>query len=111
MFNCWPWGGAGVAQTWLSIVVYGIPGNNVCVKKTTSQSEAYHIWEGGEQSCTFPTGVTFKWNIPANAQLRPNYSFVSTGTNGYKVFDGFKDDHGAAPGYNYHSCEKIYYYI
>ncbi len=21
LFNCWPWGGAGVAQTWLSIVV------------------------------------------------------------------------------------------
>jgi len=27
-----------------------------------------HTWEGGAQSCTFPTGVTFSWNIPSNAQ-------------------------------------------
>jgi hypothetical protein len=25
LFNCWPWGGAGVAQTWISIVVVRIP--------------------------------------------------------------------------------------
>jgi hypothetical protein len=35
----------------------------------------------------------------------------SSGSNGYRSFAGFKDDHGAAPAYNYHSCEKIYYYI
>ena len=37
---------------------------------------SFHIWEGGPQSCTFPSGVTFGWNIPSNAQSQPNYSSV-----------------------------------
>ncbi|KAH6621524.1 hypothetical protein B0J18DRAFT_229071 [Chaetomium sp. MPI-SDFR-AT-0129] len=123
LFNCRPFGGAGVPQTWLSIVVYcandsdcsnltyNPPSDNVCVKGTSSSSEVYHIWEGSSQSCTFPTGVTFSWNIPSNAQSQPNYSSVGSGSNGYRSFAGHKDDHTAGPSYNYHSCEKVYYYV
>ncbi|KAG7294482.1 hypothetical protein NEMBOFW57_004556 [Staphylotrichum longicolle] len=123
LLNCRPYGGAGVAQTWLSLVVYcandsdcsnlsySPSSNNVCVKGTSTTSEAYHVWEGGSQSCTFPSGVKFTWNIPSNAQSQANYSPVGSGSNGYRSFAGYKDDHGATFGYNYHSCEKIYYYI
>ncbi|KAH6622684.1 hypothetical protein F5144DRAFT_517088 [Chaetomium tenue] len=123
LFNCRPFGGAGVPQTWISIVVYcandsdcsslgySPPSNNVCVKGTSTSSETYHVWEGGSQSCTFPTGVTFTWNIPSGAQSQPNYSSVGSGSNGYRSFAGYKDDHVNGASYNYHSCEKIYYYI
>ncbi len=34
-----------------------------------------------------------------------------TGSNGFKTFAGFKDDgtHGAV--FDFHSCEKRYYYV
>ncbi|KAL2143660.1 hypothetical protein VTI28DRAFT_10167 [Corynascus sepedonium] len=123
LFNCRPWGGAGVTQTWISIVVYcandsdcsqlsySPPRDNVCVKGVSTTEEAYHIWEGSEQSCTFPTGVTFTWNIPSDAQSRPDYTYIGSGSNGHRDFAGFKDNHGSAMSYDYHSCEKIYYYI
>lgn len=59
-----------------SSLSYSPPSDNVCVKGTSSTSESYHIWEGSSQSCTFPTGVTFTWNIPSSAQSQPNYSSV-----------------------------------
>jgi hypothetical protein len=44
---------------------------------STTAYETFHQWEGSSQSCTFAdTGVTFSWNIPANAQSLPNYSSV-----------------------------------
>jgi hypothetical protein len=39
-------------------------------------ADSFHIWEGGPQSCTFPSGVTFGWNIPANAQSQADFSYV-----------------------------------
>ncbi|KAK3898428.1 hypothetical protein C8A05DRAFT_47261 [Staphylotrichum tortipilum] len=122
LFNCRP-SSNNVAQTWQSLVVYcandsdcGNPGynpssDNVCVKSSSGTAWNYHIWEGGSQSCTFPTGVKFSWNISSNAQAQPNYSTVGKGSNGYRSFTGYKDDHGAAVSYNSHSCEKIYYYL
>jgi hypothetical protein len=55
---------------------YQPPSDNVCVKKSSGNEEEYHTWEGGSQSCTFPTGVTFSWNIPPNAQSLPDYSYI-----------------------------------
>ncbi len=43
---------------------------------TSSTSGVYHIWEGGPQQCTFPSGVTFGWNIPSNAQAQADYTSV-----------------------------------
>ncbi|KAK4235384.1 hypothetical protein C8A03DRAFT_17875 [Achaetomium macrosporum] len=124
LLNCRPFGGAGVSQTWLSIVAYcandadcnslqySIPDKDACIVSSSGTAESYHIWEGSSQSCTFSsTGVTFHWNIPSNAQSRPNYSSVGTGSNGFKTFAGFKDDHSTSASYSYHSCEKIYYYV
>ncbi|KAK3306071.1 uncharacterized protein B0T15DRAFT_217630 [Chaetomium strumarium] len=124
LLNCRPFGGAGVSQTWLSIVAYcandadcnslqySIPDQDACIVSSSGTSESYHHWEGSSQSCTFSsTGVTFRWNIPGNAQSQPNYSSVGTGSNGFKTFAGFKDDHSPSASYSYHSCEKIYYYV
>jgi len=55
---------------------YNPSSDNVCVKSSSGTSGSYHIWEGGSQSCTFPTGVKFSWNITSNAQSQPNYSTV-----------------------------------
>jgi hypothetical protein len=33
-------------------------------------------WEGGPHRCTFSSGVMFQWNIPGDAQSKPNYAVV-----------------------------------
>jgi hypothetical protein len=43
---------------------------------SSGKEDDYHIWEGGSQSCTFPSGVKFTWNIPSGAQSLPNYNSV-----------------------------------
>ncbi len=56
---------------------YTIPASDACVVSTSSTPEAFNNWEGGPQSCTFPsTGVTFSWDIPSSARSQPNYSWV-----------------------------------
>jgi hypothetical protein len=35
----------------------------------------------------------------------------SSGSNTYRSFAGYKDDKVNGANYNYHSCEKIYYYV
>jgi len=49
--------------------------------KTSFTEGDSHRWEAGEQSCRFPTGVTFKWGVIPNAQALQDYLHV-----GY-VFD------------------------
>ncbi len=34
-----------------------------------------------------------------------------TGSNGFKTFSGFKDDGTYGAVFDFHSCEKRYYYI
>ena len=43
---------------------------------SSTNETGYHIWEGSSQSCTFPTGVKFSWNINSNAQSLANYASV-----------------------------------
>ncbi|KAK1778231.1 hypothetical protein QBC45DRAFT_328947, partial [Copromyces sp. CBS 386.78] len=90
---------------------YSHTSSNVCVKSISGLTEAYHIWKGNTQSCTFSSGVTFTWNIPSNAQSLQDYSYVGTGSNGYSTFSGYKDDKHYAIRYNAHTCHSIYYYI
>ncbi|KAG7285204.1 hypothetical protein NEMBOFW57_009825 [Staphylotrichum longicolle] len=124
LFNCGPFGAAGAPKTWYSIVAYcandadcsslgyNIPSNDACVKSVSGTSGQYHIWEGGPQSCTFPSGVTFSWNIPANAQSQADYTSVGSGSNGYRSFAGYKDNKVSGASYGgSHSCKKIYYYV
>jgi hypothetical protein len=35
----------------------------------------------------------------------------SSGSNTYRSFAGYKDNKVNGANYNYHSCEKIYYYV
>ncbi len=35
----------------------------------------------------------------------------SSGSNGYRSFAGYKDNKVNGASFNYHSCEKIYYYV
>ncbi|EGS18413.1 uncharacterized protein CTHT_0064390 [Thermochaetoides thermophila DSM 1495] len=128
LMNCNPiMGGADPTRkwTWVSAVFY-CPNdadcsrlnyspdyNDVCIMKTSYTEGDFHRWEGGEQSCRFPTGVTFKWGIIPNAQAFRDYSHVGSGSNGYRDFRGYKDNKGNGanmPGLT-HSCKKIYYFI
>ncbi|KAH6650438.1 hypothetical protein F5144DRAFT_588917 [Chaetomium tenue] len=123
LLNCRPFGGAGSPQTWYSVVAYCandadcsrlnylIPDQDTCIVSTSSTPESFHTWEGGQQSCTFPTGVTFNWNIPANAQSQADFSSVGAGWNDFRSFSGFKDQKVNGAGLGSHSCTKIYYYI
>ncbi|KAK3393890.1 hypothetical protein B0H63DRAFT_444093 [Podospora didyma] len=123
LFNCYPIGGEGVPQTWLSLVVYcandadcsnigySPPSSNVCVKQQSSTPNSYWHWEGSWQGCTFSSGTTFSWNLEALAQNWANYSPVGQGDNGFRTFVGYKDDKSNGLGYNYHDCQKIYYFV
>ena len=53
-----------------------IPYNDTCFMSSSSTPESFHIWEGGPQQCTFPSGVTFGWNIQSNAQSQANFAQV-----------------------------------
>ncbi len=89
---------------------------NACVYGSSTQEEFYSQWEKGRRGCTFPTGVNFSWNIEELAQLQVNYSKVGTclhhtmchvpnisllteflvprtGTDDFKAFTAYKDDH------------------
>jgi hypothetical protein len=52
--------------------------------------------------------IVFLTCVVCNRRLTP---FHSSGSNGYRSFAGFKDDHSTSAPINYHSCEKLYYYI
>ncbi|KAK4099288.1 hypothetical protein N658DRAFT_453303, partial [Parathielavia hyrcaniae] len=111
LLNCSPGpdrdpGGSKVPppKTWVSLVVYCANDSdcsnpsykpspdNVCVKYSTTYNGQSNIWKGGSQSCTFPSGVSFSWNIRSDAQSQPNYANVGSGSNNYRSFAGFKDD-------------------
>lgn len=111
LLNCSPFGAAGNARVWYSLVAvyqtqihsctyrpttnvysltskycendadcsslgYVIPSNDRCIVSTSTTPESFHTWEGGPQNCTFPTGITFGWSIPSNAQSQPDFSSV-----------------------------------
>jgi hypothetical protein len=59
-----------------SNLAYNPPSENVCVKQSSGSDGLYNVWEGSEQSCTFPSGVSFSWNIQASAQSQANYAYV-----------------------------------
>jgi hypothetical protein len=46
--------------------------NDVCIVNEA----ALNTWEGKTESCTFPTGVKFTWNLEANAASAPYYALV-----------------------------------
>ncbi len=46
---------------------YNVPASDLCTMSTSLAVETYHTWEGGWQSCTFSTGVTFSWYIESGA--------------------------------------------
>ncbi|KAK4215156.1 hypothetical protein QBC37DRAFT_282323 [Rhypophila decipiens] len=128
LMNCWPiMSGNGAPPggwRYTSYVVYcddmatcdstlfTPSSNNVCVKKSSTAVNDYYIWEGGSKSCTFPTGVTFTWNIPSNAQSQADYSWVGTGSNTYRTFNGYKDNKDGSLHYPsfVQRCSKIYWY-
>ncbi len=55
---------------------YGLPPSDACVVSTSTTLDQFHTWEGGPQSCTFPTGVTFNWDIPSSAHSQAAFSWV-----------------------------------
>ncbi|KAK4682341.1 hypothetical protein QC764_115500 [Podospora pseudoanserina] len=76
--------------------------NNLCYGPTK--------WETSTGSCRFPTGVTFTWNIVANAQEFPYFAVVGSGNNGRpRPFTIRKDNQGVlyrdSQGYD---CRAIY---
>ncbi|KAK4141366.1 uncharacterized protein C8A04DRAFT_31118 [Dichotomopilus funicola] len=123
LLNCSPFGAAGNTRIWYSLVAYCendadcsslgyvIPSNDRCIVSTSTTPDSFHTWEGGPQNCTFPTGITFGWNIPANAQSKPDFSSVGGGWNDFRSFDGYKDNKANGAGLAFHSCRKIYYYV
>ncbi|KAK4194235.1 hypothetical protein QBC40DRAFT_320875 [Triangularia verruculosa] len=79
--------------------------NNLCYGPTW--------WETSTGSCRFPTGVTFTWNIVANAQQYGDREVVGTGNNGRpRAFVIRKDVKGVlyrdGQGYD---CRAIYYAV
>jgi len=42
----------------------------------SSKPGIFWIWEESDQSCTFDSGATFRWNILKDAQRKDNYAFV-----------------------------------
>ncbi|KAK3942813.1 hypothetical protein QBC46DRAFT_231582, partial [Diplogelasinospora grovesii] len=118
LMNCRPFGAEGAPPP-VSLVVY-CPNDSDCNNITFQPSSDnvcqmssgnYYTWEGGSKSCTFPTGVTFTWDIESNAQSQANYAYVGSGSNGFRSFAGYKDDQHTALQYNYHDCDSIYYFI
>ncbi|KAK0717974.1 hypothetical protein B0T26DRAFT_606702, partial [Lasiosphaeria miniovina] len=85
--------------------------NSVCVKHTTTWYEDWYQWEGGNKSCTFPSGITFSWEIPLDAQSNPDYTGIGRGWNGRRTFGGYKDNHRRTFYWRSHTCVKIYYYV
>ncbi|KAL1835502.1 hypothetical protein VTJ49DRAFT_6586 [Mycothermus thermophilus] len=121
LFNCYPISGGTI--TWISVVGYCandpdcsnpqhvLSGDNVCIMKHSAGWDDFHIWEGGVQSCRFPNGVVFSWDITSTAQSQQDYTYVGWGDNGHRQFAGFKDNKRQGATFDYHRCEKIYYFI
>ncbi|KAK4226279.1 hypothetical protein QBC38DRAFT_500487 [Podospora fimiseda] len=112
LINCGPT--VNNAFSWrYSVIVYCPNDGNCRYAPNNSNSCKYNYvltWEGGEKSCKFSTGVTFRWNIMSNAQSLANWSNVGWGNNVYKQFVIRKDDKNVfykdASGYD---CRSIYY--
>lgn len=67
-------------------------------------------WEGGNKGCTFSTGTTFSWNVRGDAQQKPDYTQVGSGSNGFRNFNIFKDDkHLMYIDGSGNRCTSIYY--
>ncbi|KAK4224307.1 hypothetical protein QBC38DRAFT_485810 [Podospora fimiseda] len=94
-----------------SVVLY-CPNDSSCSHTPNNACTYGNIitWEGGYKSCTFPTGVTFWWNIVSNAQSYANFAVVGNGGNGYTNFVIRKDDKHTfyTDGYGT-ACKTIYY--
>ncbi|KAG7293451.1 hypothetical protein NEMBOFW57_003502 [Staphylotrichum longicolle] len=124
LLNCYSMTGTPWPHTAISLVAYCandadcsktsyfLPSSDVCIMSNTTDA-TFHQWaDGTDQSCTFPSsGVTFSWNIPTTIGWDPVYSPAGTGSNGYRSFDGFKDDGTQGAVFDFHSCSKRYYYI
>ncbi|KAL2114894.1 hypothetical protein VTJ04DRAFT_10557 [Mycothermus thermophilus] len=121
IFNCWPTSSS--ANNWISVVAYcandadcsnpnhHLDGANACVMKLSLNNGNFHIWEGYQQSCKFPTGVTFTWNIDKNAQSQKDYTYVGSGQNDWTKYRAYKDDKTRGATWANHWCQKIYYFL
>ncbi|KAH8896431.1 hypothetical protein GQ53DRAFT_605190, partial [Thozetella sp. PMI_491] len=80
--------------------------NNICVVTKGS----YKKWET-QGSCTFPTGVTFRYNVQSGANNFPAFSYVGTGSNDFKQFTGYRDNNPGFIKYNGQTCISLYYFL
>ncbi|KAB5572320.1 hypothetical protein GE09DRAFT_1216884 [Coniochaeta sp. 2T2.1] len=81
--------------------------NNFCVFHAGGTG----TWEGSTQSCDFPTGTVFTWNIKSAAQSQNNFTPAGTASNSAgQNFQCFKDDQHTmyidSAGRN---CKSVYY--
>ncbi|KAK3372128.1 hypothetical protein B0H63DRAFT_526988 [Podospora didyma] len=110
----------GASGPWIySVVVYcandgackfNPAANNRCYPSLNGDTRQVKMWEGGDYSCTFPTGVKFTWNVKSNAQSYANYATVGSGNNGYVSFTLRKDSFPTMyTDPNGNACQSVYY--
>ncbi|KAH8895336.1 hypothetical protein GQ53DRAFT_820170 [Thozetella sp. PMI_491] len=101
--------------TRISLVVYcssdsvcfgnnNIPSNDICIKSLGS----WFTWEtsGG---CTFPSGVSFTWNIASGSNTKPYGTDVGSGSNGFNDMVCKKDSDVYMFSYDGEACDTIYW--
>ncbi|KAH8896152.1 hypothetical protein GQ53DRAFT_619679, partial [Thozetella sp. PMI_491] len=99
-----------------SFVVYCEDDSNCNHQPRSSKEECdfhqdgFRTWEGTNDSCNFGSqGVTFSWHIDSDAQGRPDYTKVGSGSNGFHEFAIFKDDKHIMWQLQGQTCRSIYY--